>query len=61
MNSRRLAQMRLSLEANTLWEQLPRQTRESCIDLFGQMLKAVIAMERMEEASHEREADSASS
>ncbi len=54
-------QMRLSLEADTLWEQLPTKTREPCTSLLAQMLKTVLVMERMEEVSDERETDNASS
>ncbi len=53
--------MRLSLEADTLWEQLPTKTREPCTSLLGQILKTVLVMERMEEVSDERETDNASS
>ncbi len=54
-------QMRLSLEADTLWEQIPTKIREPCTSLLAQMLKTMLALERMEEASDERKADNASS
>ena len=61
MKSRRLVQMRLSLDGETLWERLPREAREPSIDLWAQLLKAVLTMEKLEEASDEREVDSTSS
>lgn len=61
MKPRRQVQMRLGLEADALWQQLPAPNMEPCIDLLGQMLKAILEMERTEEASDEREADDRSS
>ena len=61
MESRRPVQMRLSLDGKALWERLPREAREPSTGLLRQLLKAVLTMERMEEASDEREADSTSS
>ena len=53
--------MRLSLDGETLWERLPCEAREPSVDLLAQLLKAVLTMEKLEEASDERETDSASS
>ena len=60
MKPRKLVQMRLSLDGEALWERLPREAREPSVNLLGQLLKAVLTMEKMEEASDEREANSAS-
>ena len=60
MSRRRLAQMRLVWEPNTLWEQLPSET--PCIVLLSQMLEAVVEADRKpEEANDEREVDHPSS
>ncbi|MCP4309566.1 MAG: hypothetical protein GY788_32760 [bacterium] len=61
MASRRLVQMSLTLDGEALWERLPREAREPSTDLLGQLLRAVLTMEKTEEASSERETDSTSS
>ena len=61
MKSRSLVQMRLSLEGETLWERLPRRTKEPSTDLLAQLLEAVLSIEGIEEARDEREADNRSS
>ena len=61
MKPRMQVQMRLGLEADALWQQLPAPNTQPCIDLLGQMLKAILEIERTEEASDEREADDRSS
>lgn len=54
MRPDRQVQMRLSLEENTLWQQMAAEAKSQCVQLFAQLLREVLQAERKEkEVRHE--------